>query len=158
MDAQKANEAGVAAPGTVTIGDNTYLVEPFSKRDFMALMKSLRQLWHSKQVTPLQACMKDLEIVPEKYRAEAIKAAVGAQSRSKGKTAEPEVPELTGLMYEIDGARRLAWLAIRKLQPSYTLQQATSEITEDNVDAVLAEMFVAAGLEDLEKNGSGANG
>lgn len=158
MERTKINEEAIGAPGTVKIGPTTYLAAQMTKGDFITLLKHLRTSYRARVVSPMQAVAKHLDNLPEKYRDQAIKHAVDAQGRAKGETAEPELSELIPLMYEPEGAAVLAWISVRKNHPDVKLEDLACFIDADNVDELLAKLFLATGMDGLEKNSGGATG
>lgn len=123
--------------------------------DHVTLKKHLRAMFVKKRKSPLLALMEDLKGLPRELQAEALKAAVAANPTGGD---EPSTDTVMEGLYQPEGCRFWFWMLARKHHPDLTQARAAEMITEENVDQVLAEMFIASGLRDAEKKATGRTG
>lgn len=155
MDLRQANDLATGAPGTITLGEQVFLVAQPTDADFVTLRRHLRELFLQRARTPLKAIMEDLKGLPPGVQQEVLKAAVAQQA---GGGSEPTSEALQQLLFEPDGCRFWVWLLARKHQPLLKLEELLPLITPETVDDTLAQLLRASGFKDMDPNVSGRPG
>lgn len=133
-----ANELVTGGPGTLMIGDATYLVSQPSEADIRTLKHHLRK--HA--TTPLQAIRDELQHMDPMTRAETLRIAVEMQSRPRDLTPDT----IVDLLLNPDNAAFLVWLLVRENHPDATQATIRSGIIDSNVVQLLADLYEACGL------------
>jgi len=145
MDAER-NEAAAGAPGTITLGGQTYLVSPATVATFLTVRKHLMKLAQQRQaeaVSPLAAIKKDLEGLSPADRAVAIQAAV---AMAKPQSVEVTEDLCAEFLFSAEGCRFVAWLHLRQNHPELTQQRLAELIDEDNAADVYLQLDEATGM------------
>lgn len=157
MDKQTANHVATGAPGSIELDGKTYLVGQPTDADFVAVRRYLNKTFTEKAKSPIAATVAEInkiEGLSAEDRATMLKEAVALQP--SGPRASTEA--FTDLLFEPEACSFLAWLLIRKNHQEVTLEDIRATITDENLDSILADLFKASGLADLEKNGRGRTG
>lgn len=154
LDVQVANRLATAAPGSVTLAGETYLVGQPTKAEFITLRKELIRLWKASNSTPLTSIAPELQGLPPELQKIAVEAAV----KLKAGNQEPDAAALQSMLFEPEAAAFWAWLLIRKNHPDVKLAAIKAAITRDTVDDVLASLLDANGLRDADPNSPGGSG
>lgn len=123
------------APGLVTLGGKAYLVGQPTPGDLGAIIGELKKVAKN----PVQALRDDPDfaLIPEDEQ----KTMLAEAARKKLNSAMPLDPmSALEAMTSLPMVRFLAWVLIRKHEPAFTLEQATSLITEENRLQVSVEL------------------
>lgn len=136
------NVAG--APGTLEIGDKTFVVNPPTDKDMREIAKFLRK--GTKSAVGMISEQIRSGIIPVEVRAEAIKAAVETDA---GGGAMPTGALAFDRMNSTEGVRFRLWVCARKLQPGLQLKDLESLVTEENCDQVNEDLDRATGMAGL---------
>ena len=151
MTEQEAAEIATGAPGALRLGETTWLVSQPTPADHLAL----RSFVKARLPTPLEAVARKVKDLPPEVQAVAVKAAVELEASGSELTAdrvqeELATPEVCGWWL---------WMLARKEQPWAKPADFRSQLTTDNVHAVLADLLAATSMRSVEKNSApGANG
>jgi len=151
MNQVEANESIAAAKGTITLGGQTYLVDPMTERTFGTLSKWLRK----RLADPLAAIAASLAGLPKHLQEIAVREAVALKA---GGGVEMTRSHIEQQLMEPEPCAFLLWVLVRGNHPNTTHAELTALVQAGNPEAVLAELYDAAGLRDLEKNLSGRTG
>lgn len=143
-----ANQLATGAPGTIKIGDQTYLVSQPSRADYMTLRKHLAGVLKRTKIAPLAAIAPELAGLPPEFQKMAIEAAVKIKESGREATND----NITELLMEPAGVAFWAWLLIRKNEPAVSLAEFEKAITVENVDAIAADLLAANGLSEAVPN------
>ena len=141
------SEATISAPGTIKLGNTTYLVAKPSEKDVFAVFfhakKEAKKLFN-----PIQEVTDALRGLPvsEQQKTELLLQA----HRVKVSGEEPEDAS-TAYLTSPRGAAFYAWMLIRKEHPGVTLEEIQGLITEDNVVSVFADLDEASGAHLIHK-------
>jgi len=151
MTENEAAEIATGAPGALRLGETTWLVSQPTPADHLAL----RSFVKARLPTPLEAIVKKIKTLPPEVQAVAVKAAVELEASGSELTAdrvqeELATPEVCGWWL---------WMLCRREQPWAKPDDFRSQLTPDNVYAVLADLLTATAMRAVEKNSApGANG
>lgn len=145
VDQQTANHLATGAPGTITLDGQVYLVGQPTKADFVTLSKRLREMWKRDNQNTLAQVTAELSGIPKEHHAAIIEAAVRAKP-----SIEPDSAALSALLQHEEGLRFWTWLLLRKHDPVLTQARVAELVSADNVDQVLADLFEAGGMAQIE--------
>ncbi len=143
MDEKNTSENIAAAPGTITLGERTFLVDQHSHADGMAIRK-----WLKKHVTPPLQMYAELvsdphfKQLPEHVRDELAREA--GQLKMRGETPLTE-GMIENMLMEPKHCRFFAWITLRKRHPDLQLEELTPLITEENAAVVCGDLLLASG-------------
>lgn len=151
MDQNQANESIVAAKGTITLGGQLYLVDPIKDQHFGTLQKWLRK----RMANPLAAIAEDLKHLPKHLQEIAVKEAVALKA---GGGMEMTRAFLESQLFEPEPCAFLVWILIRGNHPDVQHQDLVKKVEEVGAEFVLANLWDACGLGELEKNRNGRGG
>jgi hypothetical protein len=148
LETKVANELATGAPGTITIGGRAFLVAQPEAPDLGAIGMELRRLAKVRRDAALLAYFrefKDLALAKE-----LVTATLPA--------ADDDLGNFMGEAGTLDGARFVAFILLRKLDPDLSMEQVRQLVTADNAAAVGIELLIACGLGRAVPNSPGANG
>lgn len=152
VEQKTANQLATGAPGTISLGGEVYLVGQPTPADFVTLRKRLRELWKAEHQNTLAAVTQELAGIPKEYHGVILAEAVKAKP-----STEPSNEALLALLMQEAGCRFWTWLLLRKHAPALTQTQVAELVTAGNVDQVLADLFEAGGMAQIESEGAGKN-
>lgn len=146
VETKTANRLATGAPGSVVIGDRTYLVAQPTKADFVTLGKELRRIKQSGDAKVIAEVAKEVKDLPPAIQKMAIDAAV------KMSKSDPDPNDLQSVLFEPEAVAFWAWLLIRKGDPTVSLASLKAAIGPDNVDEICARLIEANGLKEASPN------
>jgi hypothetical protein len=150
MDFQQATEAATGAPGVVRIGFQEWLVDQPTPGDFLSLRSWIR----ARLKSPLAALAEKIRALPPELQAAAVKAAVELEASGSELTADRIQQELA----TPEGCAWWLWMLARKQQPGSTPKDFLPHLNEDNVHAVLADLYEATTMKAVDPNAPGGTG
>lgn len=142
MDTSAQNEAIVSAPGTINLGDTTYLIAKPTESDTFAVFQYARKQ-AAKHYNPIREAMeaiKDLDCT------EAQRTAILLQAHRVQASREVPSEVISDFLMSARGAAFFFWILARKNHAELTLEKAEKLITEDNATSVFAELDEASGV------------
>lgn len=151
MDRVEANESVAGAQGTITVAGTTYVVNPVTEQAFATLSKWMRK----RLADPLAAIAGSLAGLPKHLQEIAVREAVQLKA---GGGVDMTSAYIQQQLFEPEPCAFLLWTLIRGNHPTVTLEGLTAAVTTAGAEQVLADLYEAAGLSALEKNGNGRTG
>lgn len=145
MPQRTANQLATSAPGTITIKDQTLLVNQPTRADFVTLAKHLKSLWKQQHTSILQDTVKELKDIPAEYHKDILGAAVQYKQ-----TAEPTQENLNDMLLGLPGTRFWVWHLCRPNHPELPLSQFETLIDESNHATVLSDLFEATDMSKIQ--------
>lgn len=147
MDNATAQEIVSGAPGTITIGETTYLVAQATKRDMMTIKGHIDKLL----LSPINSIKNDIKDWPPEYAKIAIDAAVKVQLgiTRKQETEDDKAENYTRLLFTPEGVQFMAFVLLRKNHPNITLEYLKSVINDDNAPSIGAQLVDESKLDKL---------
>jgi hypothetical protein len=146
LDTQTANFLATGAPGSITLGGKTFIVNQPTEQDGAAIGLEIRKIAKRRKDA------KFLELVRE-FKDVALAKTILAELC----TAD-ESENLTAAVADAEGCAFIAFILIRKGDPSVTLAILRELITEDNAGVIGMELLEESGLGKAVPNSPGASG
>lgn len=156
IDTKTANQLATGSPGSIQIGEQTYLLSQPLKGDFVTWRKHVTALWKKRNAKPITAVADQLKDLPPELQqmavAEAVKLGAG--------NLEPDTQALLGMLTDPDAVAFFAWLLIRKNHPDVTLDALKELIGKhpEAIDTITADVLTAASLKAADPNSVGRTG
>ena len=135
------NQAISGAPGTIKLGDRTYLVAQPDHKDIAAIGAYLNK----RAKSPVQALQEDPDF--QRLPAAEREPKLDEAARRKFDQAMPyDGKSVLDALTSPDGVRFMAWLLIRKADPSVQYEEIEPLVTAENADLVHQKLSAASGL------------
>jgi hypothetical protein len=137
-----------ALPGTLSLGGREFAVAAPTPTDVARTHQEMRRLAAQECLSPLAYVSASAPSLDPATHAEAVRAAVAMGS---GGGVEPTRESVFRTYESLAGVRWRVWYAVRKLDGTFTQEQAAKLVTEENVFEVADALSKALGLDSLEK-------
>lgn len=162
MDAdQKARSAAAAAiPGTIVLGDRTFVCKPPTNQDHLAHRNELRKRIQARMLLPLEAVnrrVSEAEKRGQPLSPTVVKYLVSEalSSDAAGDKSEPTDGQIVEESLKPSSARWFSWWIIRAADPSITLADIEAQTPTDGDAFSLGNQIAElAACRELAKNSS----
>ena len=141
------SENVVSAPGTVNLGNQTYLVDKFTTASVFAVYE-----WGTEQAKKTynpfkEVCdaLEGLSVTPEQ------KAQLLGQAHQVKVAGEVPADQITKCLRSKEGVAFQLWILTRKHHPELTFEACKAAITDDNRLDVYVQLDVASGANIVNK-------
>lgn len=148
IESKTANQLATGAPGTISVGETTFLVGQPTDADFVTMRKHFVKVWKARNSAPLKAVAEAVKGLPPAVAAEAIKEAARLQAGNQ----EPSDDAIKGMIHDAECCAFWVWVLAKKHDAGLKLDVVQSLVTDETVDDVFAQLLVATGLKDANPN------
>lgn len=151
MDLSEANEALVGSKGAITLGGVTYLADGITPNHMGTLHRWLRRRLPS----VMSSIAEDLKGLPKSIQEIIIREAVALRASGGQAMSEHFIQDQLMLPEPL---AFFIWVLCRGNHPELKYETLIPIVVADGAEKILADLYEACGLGDLEKNRVGQNG
>jgi soluble cytochrome b562 len=148
LNTKTANELASGAPGTITLGGQAYLVAQPGQNEMTTIALEARKIAKRKRNDKLLELFrefKDYELA-KKILADTMPG------------ADDDAANIQDALTDVEGCQWIAFVLLKKLQPTITMADIRQLITADTAPVVGIELLLESGLGRAVPNSPGASG